>query len=87
MMRPNCGFGSVILSTTAKRSFCFALRRIGLLAVERVVVALDLEALLGRRLRHERRAGHRHHRLHRARRRYWSTFSGVACRSPRRKLR
>jgi len=42
----------------------FGLGRIGRLAVERVKAAFDLEAALGGRLRCERRAADRHHRLH-----------------------
>src|SRR5207249_1488221 len=41
-------------------------RRINRLAIERVVEPLDLEATLGRGLRHGRRTTHREHRSHRA---------------------
>ena len=53
---------------------------IGRLAVERVITALDLEAVLGGGLRRERRAGDRHHRLHRA-------VAVVAHRQRRRRVR
>ncbi len=41
------------------------LRHVGRLAVEREVIALDLEAVRCRRLRRDRRAAHRDHRLYR----------------------
>ena len=65
MMCPYSGLASVIFSTTAKRSFCLALRDVGRLAVEREIIALDLEAVGGRGLRRDRRARDRDHRLHR----------------------
>jgi hypothetical protein len=40
-------------------------RNIGRLTVEREIIALDLEAVRGRRLRRDRRAAHGNHRLHR----------------------
>ena len=74
-MRPPVS-GDSTFSTTTRRSFCLSLaraaggaREVHLLAVERVVGALDGEALGDGRLRRQRRADHRHDGVDRRRRR------------------
>ena len=64
MTRPKVGLAFGDLQHHGEALVLLHLGDVGALAVERVVDALDREALVGRGLRRHRRAGDRDHRLH-----------------------